>query len=981
MPVELITIPFNSGQREDLDSRLLPDGLFATVTNGRLYKTGELGVRLSYTALGSGVFGGGTIRAFDLVSHGDRLLAMGTTDADASGPEKFFSYDEANDQWIGEDTGSGRRSFSASTELRQVFRPPYVETDEEQKYDLAYANGHVCIVYEDQASSGATVVQVFEPGTGAVVFSTTVAGRTSPRVVGVGSVLVFAWVDGSADVRAATFTVGTSTALSAETTLHTGTVGDGLDLSAVSGASEFVLFTVDGGGGTIRRCNTSLTVLDTATLTAVDVALGSVASVDGGSTHVAYVDTSGNYELESFDTATLTTADGPTALFGGSTGTRPPTLVVRGTELVIAASIPDTDDSQLKVDVRAQSGHASSAQLTHREVSSQSKAFISADGLFVGVVSPFGKGGLTSFTGIWNLEENRGWECAHHRGFAVDALPTWLGSVATDGTYHWAVFPVSDLNCSNAPVVMQWRVCSPERRQTATLGGLLYVAGGFVGVWDGTQCVEAGFFETPQVVSGAGAIGGGDVSPSSVYRYTEAWDWYDAQNNRHLSPVADDLQVTTGASDDEVDTVLTTPHTRRTTAKGLLYRTRPNPDRTKRRAAFAYPTTQGATVAVTDQASDAEILTQEVVYTQGSRGTLSGPLQHEAAFPSEYLWSGRDRITNGGLPARSDGQRSKRVFPGEPIEWSGFPGHFFTINGFVTAVFAQDDAEFVATREAVYVVGGVGPNDVGDGEFQAPRLLPGNDIGVTDWRSVVSTAEGIWFRAAPDRLMLLPRGGGAAEWLSQAVRDTLRDFPVTTAAAVCTQDNTVVWAVQNAAGTDGRLVAWDTRSGTWYVDTLEDVGGGPIRAMCEHLGRLVVVVGTTVYRQNTTHPGGSFLPLTVRTGAIAPAGTDGWCRLKGWSSTGKFYGAHEIESLVSYDDGQTFHSTVVQPEDVSGRTVGETVELPWYPQRRKGNRFVIEFRLTADQDDTASQAQSLTHLQLEVIRNRKASRKSRKIGG
>ena len=977
-PVELITIPFNSGQREDLDDKLLPDGLFKTVTNGRLYKTGELGVRLSYTALGTGVFGGGTLRAFDVVSHGDRLLVMGTTDATAAGPEKFFGYSETEDEWIAEDTGAGRRSLSAVTELRQVFRPPYVETDEDQKYDIAYANGHVALVYEDQASSGATVVQVFEPGTGSVLFATTVAARTSPRVVGVGNTLVFAWVDGSADVRAATFTVGTSTSLSAETTLHTGTVAAGLDLEPIAGASEFLLLTVDGGAATVRRCDTSLSILDSVATTASDVSLGSVVGASGGLVHVAYVDTSGNYELESFDTATLSSQDGPTALFGGATGTRPPGIVIRGSEVIVSASIPDVADSQLKVDVRAAAGHAASAQYTHREVSQQSKPFQSSDGLFAGVVSPFGQGGLTSFTGIWNLEESRGYEAAHHRGFAVDALTDWLGSVATDGTYHWAVFPVSDLNCSNAPVVMQWRTCSPERRQTATLGGLLYVAGGFVGVWDGTQCVEAGFFETPEVVSGTGDVGGGGVTASSVYRYTEAWDWYDAQNNRHLSPVADDLQVTTGGSDDEVDLVVTTPHTRRTTAKAIVYRTRPAPDRTKRRSVFVYPSTQGSTASKTDQATDGEILTQEVVYTQGSRGTLSGPLQHEAPFPTEYLWPGRDRITNGGLPNRSQAQRSKRFFPDEPIEWSGFPGHFINVDGFITAVFAQDDSEIIATREALYVVGGVGPNDVGDGEFSPPRLLPGNDIGVIDWRSVVAGAEGVWMRSQPDRLMLLPRGGGAAEWLSQAVRDVLRDYPVTTAAAICTQDNTICWAVQNTDGDDGRLIAWDTRSGVWYVDTLEDVGGGPIRAMCEHLGRLVVVVGTAVYRQDTSFPGGSFLPLTIETGSIAPAGTDGWARLKGWSTTGKFYGSHEIEALVSFDDGQEYHSTVLEPEGVSGLVVGETVELPWYAQRRKGNRFRLKILVTADQDATPSQAQSLTHLQLEVVRNRKPSRKGRK---
>jgi hypothetical protein len=74
MPVELVSIPLNSGVRQDMDEKLHPDGLFESLTNARLRKTGSLGVRLGYTALGTAAFGGGTLRAFDVVSHDDTLL-------------------------------------------------------------------------------------------------------------------------------------------------------------------------------------------------------------------------------------------------------------------------------------------------------------------------------------------------------------------------------------------------------------------------------------------------------------------------------------------------------------------------------------------------------------------------------------------------------------------------------------------------------------------------------------------------------------------------------------------------------------------------------------------------------------------------------------------------------------------------------------------------------------------------------------------
>ncbi len=992
MPVELIPVPINSGQREDLDSKLLPDGLFKSIENGRLRKGGELGVRYGYRALGSACFGGGVLKAFDLVSHNETLLAFGSERSTAGGPEKVFTFNENTVQWKGEDTGARPRAFSAISELEQVFRPPFVKVDEDQLYDIAYANNHVALVYEDHASSGNVILHIFNPSNGEVLFATTVAARTRPRVCGVGSVFVFAWLSGTNSVRAATFTVGSSTALTAETILHsTGTVTDGIDICPVVGASEFLLSVVrsDNTTCTIRRCTVALAISATGTLTDTDVTLASIANTSGAAgTVVAYNKTGGTYRVQSFTTSTLASAVGPTQLFGGSTGTRVPAVVIKSaTEFVVAAAIPDVIDQQLKVDTRSLAAHTASSTNTFREVSLQSKPFVSPDGLFVGVVSPYAGGSLIGFTGIFDLENGRGYECAHNRGFAIDALPSWLGSVATDGTRYWTVFPVTDLNCQDTPIVMQFRCMSPERRCTASLGGLLYVAGGFVGAWDGVRLVEAGFFDSPIIDSATPSNGAGALTPSSLYVYAVAFDWYDTQGNRHLSPVSDDTSVTTGASDDTVTLVVSVPHSIRgsqaadTGGKVIVYRTKVAPDRTKRRTAFEFSTTAfAATVTITDLASDVEISTQEVIYTQGARGTLSGPLQHEAPFPCQFLAAGSARISSGGLPDQSQWQRSKRFFPSEPIEWSNTPGHFGTITGRTTAVCSQDDTEYVASRSEIFVVGGVGPDDNGNGEFDAPRTIPGDAVGILDWRSVVRTASGTWFQAFPDRLYLLPRGGGAAEWLSQPVRDTLSAFPVIVGAAVSGVDDTAVWACNDAGGTTRRLVCTDLRTGDWYVDVLSELPAGPIQALCEHLGRIHLVIGGLVYRQDNSFPASAFIAMTVITGSFAPSGTEGYCKLKGFISTGKFKARHKIEGTVSFDDGVTFTTSgqcVAAPVTVnSGYTAGDTVSLVWRPRRRKGDRFVL--KLSTSVDSGASEGETLSAITLEVIRKRKSRRASAK---
>lgn len=991
MPAELLNLPINSGVREDIDGKLLPDGMFRTLENCRQRKTGEIGVRYGYRALTQNVFGGATLKAFDLVSHADRLLAFGSTNSSAGGPEKIFTYSEETGQWVPEDTGSRPRAFSAISELTEVFRPPYVKTDEDQLYDIAYANGHVALVFEGHEAEGNVYVHIFEPGSGAVLFSATVAGRSRPRVIGVGSVLVFCWRDSSDDVRAATFTVGSSTALSAETVLHnTGTVGDGIDLAPVVGASEFILSVVrsDTHVCTLRRCTTALTVSATGTLTDTDVSLASVVSVSGGRTTVAYVRTGGSYRAESFTTSTLASAVSPVALFGGATGTRPPGVVRKNsTQLILTASTPDTIDSELAVDLRTEATLASVSALSFSEVSCQSKPFVSPDGQFVGVISPHGQMGLTSFTGIFDVENGRGYECAHHRGFAVDALPSWLGSVATDGEHYWAVFPVTDLNCSHMPVVMQFRCMSPERRQTASIDGLLYIAGGYVSIWDGVRNVEAGFFDTPIISSATPSVGVGGLTPSATYVYAVAYDWRDKTGKRHLSPVSDDFQVNMGASDNTVTLVVSVPKSVRIAAGGdraariIVYRTKPAPDRVKRRAVFGFPSgTFAETITLVDVATNDEITTQEVIYTQGARGTLSGPLQHEAAFPTKYLSAGRERLQNGGLPNPSQWQRSKRAFPEEPIEWSGHPGHFGTVQGRQTAVFSMDAEDYVSTQDQIFVIGGLGPDDTGAGEFDAARAIPGDAVGVSDWRSVLLTATGTWFQAFPDRMYRLPRGGGAPAWDGKPVRDTLAAYPVVVGCAVCGLDGTAVWACNDAGGTDRRLIALDLSTGHWSVDVLSELPSGAIQSICAHDGRLQLCINNTIYRQDNTYAAAAFIGMTVITGSIAPSGTEGYSKLKRFLSTGKHKGRHKIEGTVSFDDGVTFSSAgqcVAAPVTVnSGYSAGDTVSKSWAPKRRKGDRFVL--KLVTTEDSGASEGETLSNLAIEVIRKRKARRAAAK---
>jgi hypothetical protein len=214
------------------------------------------------------------------------------------------------------------------------------------------------------------------------------------------------------------------------------------------------------------------------------------------------------------------------------------------------------------------------------------------------------------------------------------------------------------------------------------------------------------------------------------------------------------------------------------------------------------------------------------------------------------------------------------------------------------------------------------------------------------------------------------------------VRETLEQFPVITGGSICTQEQTVTWAVRNSAGTAGRLVSVDARSGDWYIDTLTEIGDGSglVDAICEHEGRLHLVIGGVVYRQDTDYTATSFIPWELVTGALAPAGTEGWLRFARFITTGRFKDDHQLELDVSYDDEVSWIPTVTAPVAVEGGAAAdeyaadETVSLKWSPRRRKANRALVRVRVTELSGAGASEAQTLTNIQAEIIRNKKARR-------
>lgn len=475
-----------------------------------------------------------------------------------------------------------------------------------------------------------------------------------------------------------------------------------------------------------------------------------------------------------------------------------------------------------------------------------------------------------------------------------------------------------------------------EMFQTATLNGQLFVSGARVLQYDGVSLVESGL-STPRIVSATpGAIGG--TIANGTYLLSAVYEWFDALGNRHLSPPSNPVSVTMAGANNGI-TVIVSPllaSTRNTidnftTVTVRVYRTLAGSSIFQESAGvISIPTSQantGFTVVLT--APDATVAQLEIIYTQGARGGLSGILQNDRPPPARYIWAGSDRLIIGHTDNPTQYQLSKLRFGGEPINWSNTPAFIGNVDKPITGVAEMDGTFFIGTRDAIWTVGGPGPDDNGSGgTFDTPLRLP-SDTGFYSAGSIVLTGKGLMFQGTPDRLYQIPRGGGTPEWIGQPIRDTLLAFPWITSSAFDQDSNLVYFACVNAAGTLGRLLVYDTRINEWSVDNVQTRA---IRSLSIFNGLLVIdgsIVETPGNFQDFDGSTSATVLPTLTTGDIRPFGQTGWGQM---IKTQMLAEARDVTVAwsatmdVSYDSGKTFGETATWTRANIATAIGDAID-------------------------------------------------------
>jgi hypothetical protein len=142
--------PLTGGLNQQIDARLLPDGVLANAVNCEMTRVGRLQARAKYTALAATSYDTSTLTAYDLFSVDDRLYALG--DRLGKGwPSDIFEYVNGGAAAWAPTSRGGDPKLSPATRVRDIGRPPDVK-DGSTNHSCASVGNYVCLAFNNATS-------------------------------------------------------------------------------------------------------------------------------------------------------------------------------------------------------------------------------------------------------------------------------------------------------------------------------------------------------------------------------------------------------------------------------------------------------------------------------------------------------------------------------------------------------------------------------------------------------------------------------------------------------------------------------------------------------------------------------------------------------------------------------------------------------------------------------------------------------------
>jgi hypothetical protein len=958
--------PFGPGLHQENDDLLQNTDAPRAIENLIRTKNGRLCPRRDYETIAmtarettlSGLTALSDLQLFDLAEYDGRLVAFGddaSTEqfSEARGARALYELVEASGHaWL------KRRNCQLGRASNVRFVAGLEQTNDITRHDVAAGAGYVCHVFEavdrpDSAATASCFVHIVRAADNVTTHALRVNDRTRPRCVFAGSSFFVTMVQSDGSIELYSINPVSGTALTQLTDpVASGSTIVAYDLSlAHEGTSFWLAFCKANTTTGIRGLSTAGAVTFTTAGPAVlGDAIGIMTTATSGEqrVHVAItIDSTGAVDVVTYEPPSTTPTDSTADMFSaGSPAASQVTLAPAPTPnddfVFCAYRNTDGDVECVRFDGSDHSSDAITIVITGSALAAKHR--ILRDEVLHALAVPDGDG---FFTGVLIGADEAAFNTrrpAAVNGRLVTEIPdpTHIPSLAQDastGKCYWPALETDGRGVS-VPRIVEFDVASQERRQSVELGGVLYIAGGILLAHDGLVVGEAGGFLTRPVLPSAADNSSGSLVADGTYQLAAHMEYRDARGNRIRSPISNVLEHTLTGGNDGIQVNYITPASLWGLASDVadsatpfagqmslaLYRTLDTDDGNitfhfdQSEPVFSIVGASPVGGIISTQSDDA-ISDEEIIYTQGARGALSGPLEFVCPDPCVTLAASADRILSGGLPERARFQESRPLFPGEQVQWSDSAGFFRDVRGDVLAVSRLDERRLIFSAGEIFEADGPGLDDNGIGDIGAPRRLP-SDVGLhgghLGWRSMVEISAGLLFQGTQNQIYLLPRGGVTPVPVGFAVEDKLAEYPDIAAAVYMNEDQTVRFFCNNADGDESIVLLFNVRFSEWFVEGPNAFG---VRSAVRAGGRLYILTSeNTVLRQLEGLTPSAFIDTAWRSGDVHPFKPGMFGRVLAPWFYGTFRGNCRIRAILRFGDGSSeTHEWI----DVVGKSDGD----------------------------------------------------------
>lgn len=459
-----------------------------------------------------------------------------------------------------------------------------------------------------------------------------------------------------------------------------------------------------------------------------------------------------------------------------------------------------------------------------------------------------------------------------------------------------------------------------ENINTAEIGKDLLISGGFLWMYDGYLPVEQNFFLFPDNVEVTTTTGSGGLVAQDYY-YQVTYEWTDNQGNAYRSaPSIPVKQTTTTGSSTNTIKVPTLRLTYKVAnpVKIVVYRWSTAQQIYYQVTSLTAPTLNDTTadsVTITDALSDAAILGNNIIYTNG------GVIENTGAPATEAVTLFDSRFWMIDAEDKNLLWFSKQVIEGVPVEMSDLFTKFISptqaaqgSTGPMRTIAPMDDKLIIGKPNALYYINGTGPDNTGNNNQYSEPIFITATVGSENQASFVFTPQGLMFQSQKG-IWLLGRDlqtsyiGAPVEFYNSSVVKSAINIPET---------NQVRFTLDT-----GETLMYDYFYGQWAV-----FKGAPGISSCIFAGLHTFLNSFgEVYQENPNSyvDGSNPVLIGLKTAWFNLAGLQGYQRAYFFYLLGKYLTPHKLQVSIAYDyNSSPSQSSLITPTNFSAVYGGPT---------------------------------------------------------